>query len=58
MYSLQQLTQLSNIEKPENFDTLDNREKLDIVLNINSNIKLTANFILSAFDIRSKILAT
>ena len=49
---------LSNLEKPENFDTLDNREKLDIVLNINSNIKLTANFILSAFDIRSKILAT
>ena len=49
---------LSSLEKPENFDTLDNGEKLDIVLNINSNIKLTANFILNAFDICSKILAT
>ena len=47
---------LSSLEKPDNFNDLDNGEKLDIVLNVAANIKLTANFILSAFDIRSKIL--
>ena len=47
---------LSSLEKPENFDYLDNKQKLNIVLNISSNIKPTANFILSAFDIRSKLL--
>ena len=48
---------LSSLEKPDNFDDLeDNGEKLDIALNVAANIKLTANFILSAFDIRSKIL--
>ena len=47
---------LSSLEKPDNFDSLDSGQKLDIVLNLTSNIKLTANFILGAFDIRSKSL--
>ena len=50
------MTWLSSLEKPENFDYLDNKQKLNIVLNISTNIKPTANFILSAFDIRSKLL--
>ena len=47
---------LDSLEKPENFEYLDIKQKLNIVLNISSNIKPTANFILGAFDIRSKIL--
>ena len=47
---------LASLEKPENFEYLDMKQKLNIVLNISSNIKPTANFILGAFDIRSKIL--
>ena len=55
-YSDIRQTWLSRLEKPDNFDSLDIEQKLDIVLNTSSNIKITANFILSAFDIRSKIL--
>ena len=55
-YSNLRQSWLFSVEKPDNFDDLDNGEKLNIVLNMTPNIKQTANFILSAFDIRSKIL--
>ena len=55
-YSSLRQSWLSSLEKPDNFDTLDNKEKLNIVLNMTENIKMTANFILGAFDIRSRIL--
>ena len=47
---------LSRLAKPDNFDSLDIKDKLDIVLNKADNIKVTTNFILSAFDFRSKLL--
>ena len=56
-YSNLRQSWLSSLEKPDNFDNLDSGEKLNIVLNIAANIKMTANFILSAFDIRSRILS-
>ena len=56
-YSNLRQSWLSSLEKPDNFDNLDSGEKLNIVLNIGANIKMTANFILSAFDIRSRILS-
>ena len=43
---------LSLLEKPEYI-----KQKLKIVLNWTANIKPTANFILNAFEIRSKILS-
>ena len=49
-------TWLSSIEKPANFDDLSIEEKFKIALNSTTNIKPTANFILDAFDKRSKIL--
>ena len=55
-YSNLRQSWLSSLVKPDNFDNLDNWEKLNVVLNMTENIKLTANFILSAFDIRSRIL--
>ena len=55
-YSDLRQTWLTSLEKPDNFDSLEIGQKLDIVLNMTYNIKLTANFILRAFDIRSKIL--
>ena len=47
---------LSGLDKPGNFDSLEINEKLNIVLNMAANTKSTANFILDAFDIRSKVL--
>ena len=49
-------TWLSSIEKPAYFDALSIEEQFKIDLNITTNIKPTANFILDAFDKRSKIL--
>ena len=48
---------LSNLEKPDNFDSLDIQQKLEIVFNMTANIKPTANYILNAFETRSKILS-
>ena len=44
------------LDKPGNFDSLEINEKLNIVLNMAANIKATTNFILGAFDIRSKLM--
>ena len=41
---------------PENFPMLENTEKLKIVLNKTENVKLTGQFILDAFNYRSKIV--
>ena len=45
--------------RPRNGDRLQRRPlvpKLNIVLNMADNAKATANFILGAFDIRSKLM--
>ena len=41
---------------PDNFGALDFQQKFKIVLNHPENIKPTANFILNAYNIRSKII--
>ena len=48
---------LTNLEKPDNFNSLDIQQKLKIVMNRAANVKPTANYILNAFEIRSKILS-
>jgi hypothetical protein len=47
---------LENLVKPENFVNLDEGSKLAIVLNLPENVKSTAQFIISAYNMRSKLL--
>ena len=47
---------LSKLKLPENFLDLQTPEKLKIVLNKAENVKLTAQFILDAYNYRSKIV--
>ena len=42
---------------PENLLELPEEEKVGIVLNHPSNVKLTAQFLINIFDIRSKIMS-
>ena len=47
---------LSKIKTPENFCDLLTAEKLKVVLNWPENVKLTAQFLIDAFNKRSKIV--
>ena len=47
---------LSKLKLPENFHEIEASEKLKIVLNKAENVKLTGQFILDAFNYRSKIV--
>ena len=47
---------LSKLKLPENFHQIEASEKMKIVLNKAENVKLTGQFILDAFDYRSKIV--
>ena len=47
---------LNKLKVPDNFITETQEKKLDLVLNDHSNVKLTAQFIINIFDIRSKIV--
>ena len=47
---------LNKLKLPENFPLLENSEKLKIVLNKTENVKVTGQFILDAFNYRSKIV--
>ena len=47
---------LENIVKPAIFSTMDDGSKLGIVLNMAENVKSTAQFIIDAYNMRSKIL--
>ena len=47
---------LSKLTKPSNFNDLDEGLKLDIVLNWAENVKFTAQYIIDAFNVRSKIV--
>ena len=49
-------TWLSKLKLPENFFNLKDCDKLDVVLNEGANVKLSAQFIIDAFDQRSKLL--
>ena len=46
---------LSKLKLPENFLEIEASEKLKIVLNEVENVKLTGQFIIDAFNYRSKI---
>ena len=46
----------STIKIPENFETIDEASKLNIILNMPENCKYTAQFIVDAYGMRSKIL--
>ena len=47
---------LSKLDLPSNFNNSQHCEKLQIVLNEQHNVKLTAQFILDAYNIRSKVI--
>ena len=47
---------LESLVKPENFENLDQGSKLGIALNLHENIKATAQFIISAYNMRSKVI--
>ena len=47
---------LFKLVKPDNFEDLDDGEKLSIVLNEPENIKSTAQFIIDAYNKRSKLV--
>ena len=46
----------STLNKPENFYMLDEATKLNIVLNQQENCKPSAQFIVDAYGLRSKLL--
>ena len=46
----------SKLKLPENFPEIEASEKLKVVLNEAENVKLTGQFILDAFNYRSKIV--
>ena len=45
-----------NLTKPDNFENLDDDTKLKIVLNYPENTKITAQFIVDAYSMRSKLI--
>ena len=47
---------LADLVKPENFQNLDEGSKLSVVLNAPENVKKTAQFIINAYNMRSKKL--
>ena len=47
---------LDKVTVPDNFNNLEHSEKLSIVLNHPDTVKPTSQFIISAFDMRSKII--
>ena len=49
-------TWLESLIKPANFENLDEGSKLSIVLNDPDNVKKTAQFIINAYSLRSKLL--
>ena len=47
---------LSKLELPVNFALLSDEKKLSVVINDINNVKQTAQFIIDAFNMRTKIL--
>ena len=55
-YHLLRQTWLARLKVPENFEELNDTEKLSIAVNEIENVKPTAQFIVEAFNLRSRIL--
>ena len=49
-------TWLAKLKVPDNFEKLNDTEKLSIAINEIDNVKPTAQFIVDAFNLRSRIL--
>ena len=47
---------LENLEIPNNFQILSKNKKLGIILNHPNNVKITAQYLIDMFDMRSKIV--
>ena len=47
---------LARLEAPENFSQLGDIEKLNVAINDTKNVKVTAQFKVDAFSLRSRIL--
>ena len=45
-----------NLVKPENFENFDQGSKLGIALNLPVKVKSTSQFIISAYNMRSKVI--
>ena len=48
---------MDKLQKNEDFLTLDSSEKFKIIFDQSENIKLTAQFLVNIFDLRSKIIS-
>ena len=55
-YSQIRATWMSKLVLPVNFDDLLNSEQLGIVLNDPNNVKLTSQFLIDSYDVRSNII--
>ena len=55
-YNILRIEWLNKLTVPENFNNLEQCEQLSIVLNHPENVKPTSQFLISAFDMRSKII--
>ena len=55
-YHLLRQAWLARLEGPENFSQLGDIEKLNVAINDTKNVKATAQFIVDAFSLRSRIL--
>ena len=49
---------MSKLILPENFEGLQESEQLGLVLNDATNVKLTSQFLIDAYDVRNKKLNT
>ena len=47
---------MSKLVSPGNLDDFLNSEQLGIVLNDPNNVKLTSQFLIDSYDVRSKIM--
>jgi hypothetical protein len=56
-YTNERTAWLSSLEKPEHFINLSTEEKLKLVLNLDKNVKKTAQFIIEIYDKRRKIVS-
>ena len=55
-YSSQRALWFEKLEIPKNFQILSKDQKLGIILNHPNNVKVTAQYLIDIFDIRSKIV--
>ena len=55
-YQPERLKWFEKLNIPDDFQTLTKPEKLGIILNHPDNVKLTSQYLINIFDVRSKII--